>query len=59
MMQTNKETSISTKEEILMMTAKNVSKDFCSALFQSWLRVDTAYLQDKKASEHKADGKKA
>ncbi len=42
-----------------MMTAKKATKDFCSALFQSWLRVDTAYLQDKKASAHKADGKKA
>lgn len=42
-----------------MMTAKKATKDFCSALFQSWLRVDTAYLQDKKASAHKADSKKA
>ncbi len=40
-----------------MMTAKKDSKDFCSALFQSWLRVDTAYLQDKKASAQKAEKK--
>lgn len=42
-----------------MMTATKTTKDFCSALFQSWLRVDTAYLQDKKTAEVKAEEKKA
>ena len=31
-----------------MMTMEKNSNDFCSQLFNSWIRVDTAYLQEKK-----------
>lgn len=31
-----------------MMTTKKNANNFCSQLFNSWIRVDTAYLQEKK-----------
>lgn len=40
-----------------MMTAKK-NNDFCSQLWNSWIRVDSAYLQDKKVQKNKKEDSK-
>ena len=41
-----------------MMTTKKNASDFCSQLFNSWIRVDSAYLQEKKQRKTEKEGKK-
>ncbi len=41
-----------------MMTTKKNNSDFFSQLYNSWIRVDDAYLQDKKNDKSKADARK-
>lgn len=48
------------KEEFPMMNAKKNSRDFFTQLFDSWLRVDTSYVQSKKdAAKDRGTAKKA
>lgn len=41
-----------------MTTVKKTNSDFFSQLYNSWIRVDDAYLQDKKNDKSRADESK-